>query len=86
MATSIQDVSAERLARLFHHDQQRLCPPTDCGKGSECGESWEDVPAQEKKRLVTAAGLALMELNLLDPDSKASRRYFAKPGEAEWGC
>jgi len=86
MSTSIQDVSAETLAKLFHHYQQRLSQPTDCGKGSECGESWEDVPAQERRRLVTAAGLTLMELDSLDSDSKASRRYFAKPGEAEWGC
>jgi hypothetical protein len=38
--------------------------------------------------MVTAARLALLELvSSTDTDEENSRRrYFAKPGEAEWGC
>lgn len=86
MSISIQDVSAEQLARLFHHYHQTLSPTPDFGKGSESTGSWEDVPPQERRRLVTAAGLTLIELDSTDPQAKESRRYFAKPGEAEWGC
>jgi len=35
--------------------------------------------------LIAAARLALLEVEVL-PRETPSRRYFAKPGEAEWGC
>jgi len=44
------------------------------------------VPQQEKNRLVAAARLALMDLASTAKEREDSRRYFAKPGEAEWGC
>jgi hypothetical protein len=50
-------------------------------------ESWEQVPQQEKKRLVSAARLTLLELSTTPTNKEeGSWRYFAKPGEAEWGC
>jgi hypothetical protein len=81
---SIQEVSAERFAQLFHQYQQALA---NAG-GSPCTgakDTWSDVPAPEKNLLITAARLALLEVELL-PSERQSRRYFAKPGEAEWGC
>ena len=39
----------------------------------------------ESKPLVAAARLALLELRSMAKE-KDSRRYFAKPGQAEWGC
>ena len=35
--------------------------------------------------MVSAARLALIEL-AATPVSKPNRKYFAVPGEAEWGC
>jgi hypothetical protein len=43
------------------------------------------VPQTEKNRLVAAARLALLEVEVV-PIERPARRYFAKPGEAEWGC
>jgi hypothetical protein len=82
---SIQEVAPEQLAQLFHHYHQALAPHFHCPDQSGC-EGWEDVPAQEKGRLVAAARLALLELAAADRERQESRRYFARPGDAEWGC
>jgi len=82
---SIQEVSAEQLAELFHHYHQALGP--DVGRASKPNtEAWEQVPQQEKSRLVAATRLALLELASTARERKDSRRYFAEPGQAEWGC
>jgi hypothetical protein len=82
---SIQEVSAEQLAELFHHYHQALAP--DFGAEANRGaESWTNVPPQEKNRMVAAARLALLELHASVDEKLQSRRYYAKPGEAEWGC
>jgi len=83
---SIQEVAPEQLAQLFHHYHQALTADST-GSSDAHPESWEQVPQQEKKRLVSAARLTLLELSAA-PTTKeeGSRRYFAKPGEAEWGC
>jgi hypothetical protein len=81
---SIQEVSAERFAQLFHHYHQALAE--DSGSSSiRTKDAWESVPAPEKGRLIAAARLALLEVELA-PSKREDRRYFAKPGEAEWGC
>jgi hypothetical protein len=36
--------------------------------------------------MIAAARLALLELGGIDQQQEDSRKYFAKPGEAEWGC
>jgi hypothetical protein len=36
--------------------------------------------------MVAAARLALLELESSAYDGAKSRKYFAQPGEAEWGC
>jgi hypothetical protein len=36
--------------------------------------------------MIAAARLALLELGGSDQQQEDSRKYFAKPGEAEWGC
>ena len=81
---SIQEVSAERFAQLFHQYQHALT--NDSGSAQESAKNaWCDVPASEKNLMIAAARLALLEVELL-PSERQSRRYFAKPGEAEWGC
>jgi hypothetical protein len=82
---SIQEVAPEQLAQLFHHYHQALTAESNCSSDAQ-SESWEQVPQQEKKRLVSAARLTLLELSATPTKEEVSRRYFAKPGEAEWGC
>jgi len=82
---SIQEVSAEQLAELFHHYHQALGQDVGCA-GKSNTEAWEQVSQPEKKRLVAAAHLALLELVSTASEREDSRRYFAKPGQAEWGC
>jgi hypothetical protein len=82
---SIQDVSAETLAKIFHHYREALAQDYD-GKGSEHGNtSWDQAPVSERKLMVAAAQLTLEELGA-ESEEHPSRKYFAKPGEADWGC
>jgi hypothetical protein len=58
---SIQEVSAEQLAELFHHYDQAL--RADRNRTSKPDpEAWEKMPHQERSRLVAVARLALLEL------------------------
>lgn len=82
---TIQELSAEQLAELFHHYHQALGSDCDSETGQD-HESWKDLPPQDRSRMVDAARLALLELDSQEEKRKNSRRYFAKPGEAEWGC
>ena len=82
---SIQEVPPEQLAELFHHYHQALGPDFGCASKADA-EAWEQIPDQEKSRLVAAVRLALLELDSTAREREESRRYFAKPGEAEWGC
>jgi hypothetical protein len=82
---SIQEVTVEQLAELFHHYHQALGPNLSC-QAQPNAEAWEQIPHQKKSRLVAAARLALLELASTAREREDSRRYFAKPGEAEWGC
>jgi len=82
---SIQEVSAERLAQLFHHYHQALASDFGC-RSEQADQSWNDVPQQERKRMTAAARSALLELDSVGGEREDSKRYFAKPGEAEWGC
>jgi hypothetical protein len=81
---SIQEVSAERFAQLFHQYQQALANEGDAAHSCP-KDAWSNVPPSERTLMIAAARLALLEVELL-PSERQSRRYFAKPGEAEWGC
>ena len=86
---SLQEVLPEQLAELFHHYHQALGPDfaADTKPDTKADlESWEQVPSQEKNRMIAAARLALLELGAHEELRNDSRKYFAKPGEAEWGC
>ena len=84
--SSIQNVSPEELVKLFHHYQEALASDFDCQAGKEGAASWEQTPPNERKLRIAAARLALMELASTSPEDKANHEYYAKPGEAEWGC
>lgn len=88
--STIQEVSPEQLAKVFHHYWEALgrnCHGRDsAGHGMQEKASWEQTPEDERKLMVTAARLALLELTTTPASSKQTREYYAKPGEAEWGC
>jgi len=81
----INEVAPERLAELFHHYHEALAPEAS-GKGSEGRATWKEVSQQERSRLVAAARLALLELQAMAAERPKAHQYFARPGEAEWGC
>ena len=84
--STIQDVSAEQLAKLFHHYREALAH--DCAGHDGEGESssWDRTPQRERKLMVAAARLALLELATTPAETSPNRKYYAKPGEADWGC
>ncbi len=84
--STIQDVSAEQLAKLFHHYREALANNGGCHANEEESSSWERAPQNERKLMVAAARLALLELATMPPQSTPRRPYYATPGEAEWGC
>lgn len=87
---SIQEVPAEELARFLYRYHQVLAPYFGCRNTSHA-EAWAKIDACERKQLVTAAKLAMAELETEDHENELREkedrlRYFAKPGTAEWGC
>jgi hypothetical protein len=82
---SIEEVSAERFAQLFHHYHQALGNDSGNAAHLRTCDAWANVPPSEKNRMIAATRLALLEVEVI-PSERESRRYFAKPGEAEWGC
>jgi len=80
---SIQEVPVERFAQLFHYYHQALADSRNTAAAG-ANDAWADVPPSEKSRMIAAARLALLELAPVVEYQQ--RPYFAKPGEAEWGC
>jgi hypothetical protein len=79
---SIQEVSAEQFARLFNQHYETLAPDSN-----SIGKSWSEIPLGERSRIIAAVRLTLQDLGSSNSDtSSRNERYFAKPGEAEWGC
>ena len=77
---STQEVFVQQFARLFQHYREALSPEAE-----KENATWYSLPPDERDRLVAAARLAILELDT-NSQKEDSRRYFAKPGEAEWGC
>jgi hypothetical protein len=84
--STIQDVSAEQLAKLFHHYREALAQDGSGHGIKEDPSSWDRTPQNERKLMVAAARLALLELAATPAQPAPSRKYYAKPGEADWGC
>jgi hypothetical protein len=81
---SIQEVSVEQLAKVFHHYHELLAPDFNCG--NERVETWQEISSNERQRMVAAMRLALQEIAVGQKENREAKPYFAKPGEAEWGC
>jgi hypothetical protein len=82
---SSQELFVQQFARLFHHYREALEP--DTAQATDGAQSaWIALPLEERHRMVGAARLALLELETNFAQEDTPRRYFAKPGEANWGC
>ena len=81
---STEEVFVQQFAKLFVHYRDALTLDTGSTRDMQL-HGWNELPCAERERLVAAARLALVEIesNTVDDDS---RRYYARPGEAEWGC
>ena len=86
MSSSIQNVSAEDLAKLFHHYREALAHDFHGHATRQVDPCWEDAPQDHRKLLVAAARLTLLELAANAEEAQSNRQYFATPGEADWGC
>jgi hypothetical protein len=84
--STIQDVSAEHLAKVFHHYTEALAHDYGCKGNEDKASSWDRTPSNEKSLLLAAARLTLQELGAGASPDHPGRKYFAKPGEADWGC
>lgn len=87
-----QTISAEELAKLFYQYHQTLAPIFEC-ETSATPASWEAARSRERKLMIATARLVLSDLANLSQQRETPTReegtprpYFAKPGEAEWGC
>jgi hypothetical protein len=81
---TIQEVDAEQLAKLFHHYHEAL--QHDCDSRNDESSSWDRAPHSERKLMIAAARLALLELSTSSEVPNPHRKYYANPGEADWGC
>jgi hypothetical protein len=81
---STQEVFVLQFAKLFHHYREALSPQSE--PVEEQLDTWNTIPFEERNRMVAAARLALLELETTGRVEEHWRRYFAKPGQAEWGC
>ena len=78
---STQEQFVQQFTKLFHHYTEALSPA-----GERNHTPQEPTSPPESDRLVAAARLAILELETNGRMQQNSRRYYAKPGEAEWGC
>ena len=83
---SMYNINAEELAKLFHHYHQALTNDFHGQASKEADSSWDQAPTSERRLMIAAARLTLLELAANSAQGKNDYRYFAKPGEANWGC
>ena len=94
--STMQECSAEQLAKLFHRYRNALAADFGCS-GEPDPPEWEYAPENQRRLMIAAARLALRELSEDPRGSSAGHavrsestefdpRYFSRPGEAEWGC
>ena len=73
--TVLPELSAEELARLFFHYREALAPDFECTPEEVSqARSWEIAPANERRLLVAAARLVLLDLTNIIKHSRDSLR------------
>jgi hypothetical protein len=69
-----ETVSAERLAMSLHHYREALAP--DFGLQPSTSPDWEDLSQVERKRMVAATRLALLDLRSASSYRSSSEMPF----------
>lgn len=83
---SSPDLLAEGFAKLLYDFHEETAPGSSRAPQVQSG-SWQGLSANERAWLVAAVRSRLLELAFPRHDSPTDHdRYFARPGEAEWGC
>lgn len=82
---SAPEMSVELLRKLFHQYREALAAAaqSDLDSGRT---SWRAAALEQLNRMEDEARLTLRELGYESRTEVDARRYYAKPGEAEWGC
>jgi hypothetical protein len=85
---SVENVSPESLAKLFHHYSEALAP--DFGL-SASSLDWRELSPQERSRMIAATRLALLDLRTTNltsvPGSLPAVAEFSGGSEGkECGC
>lgn len=81
---STEEVFGQQFAKLFVYYRDALALDADYTTGLQL-DGWNALPSAERDRMVAAARLARLEIETTSKMEDDSRRYYAKPGEAEWG-
>lgn len=82
---STKEVFVQQFAKLFAHYNDSLVGDKDTAVEHQ-SLGWRELPCKDRDRMVAAARLALLEIETTSKLEDNSRRYYARPGEAEWGC
>ena len=78
---STQEQFVQQFTRLFEHYTHALTP--DSGNDTQSKVS---TTTRTTITWLRQARLAILELETNAKMERNARKYFAKPGEAEWGC
>ena len=78
---STQEQFVQQFTRLFEHYTHALASDPQ-----QESKSTPQTSSANDHHLVAAARLAILELETNAKMERKVRKYFAKPGEAEWGC
>jgi hypothetical protein len=85
---SVDEKSVEQFAKSFHHYHEALA--SDFGCDASNNPDWQQLPSAEKKRLVAAVRLALMDTEASEPPAHPNVNIFTLLGEGtegrECGC
>jgi hypothetical protein len=87
---SIEEVNPECLAILIHHYHETLAADFGCGVTGTC--NWNELPRNERQRLIAAARLTLSDLaDTGRPRSSGNEPnvFVSGPKGTEgkdWGC
>ncbi len=76
----IEELTPERLEEFFHHYHQALQVLHNESSFPQ------GIAKPEKNQLVIAARLTLLGLASNNDQASKPAQFFAKPGQAEWGC
>lgn len=82
MDMSTEELFIQQFAKLFIHYRDALTLDAGGEHGKEL-ERLNETPVVELDRMVSAARLALLEIESRAREQDDARRYYAKPDEAE---